>query len=349
MASTDTAPAMDPEPPILQRAPPLDPAWLAYEREANLPATKIVLDPLVRQPAYAAECRALSRAMTAPGARDHRLSRGLVTKYVSVRSSRDGFSIPVLQYDRAPAPEEPGCVIVYYHGGGLCVGEADSEDLSCRRLVRDSEAFLPSVRVYSVGYRLKPQHPASTCVSDSIEAFTHLTGLHPQARVVVAGSSSGGELAAFASQHARAAQIPIHGVLLRCPVTSDAFRGRAYVPAHLHQMHTSAHHPSFQTSILAKLVMDGPRDGLERMPLEVDCAELSGMPQTWVQMCTNDGLYSDGACYAKLLRDAGVEVRTDVVWGWPHTFWLKAPHLDRALEADEAMMNGLRWAAVIDE
>lgn len=335
------------EPPILLDAPPLDPAWLAHESTANLLAPKPAIDPVARQPLYAAECRSRNAAMLAAGARDHRLSEGIVTKPITLPSSKDGHPIPVLQYDRS-VPSNLEWVLVYYHGGGLLVGEADSEDLSCRRLVKDSAPFLPSCRVYSVGYRLKPQHPAQTCLDDSIDAFTSLAHLHPSAKIIVIGSSSGGQLAALVTQHTLRAGTPCHGVLLRCPVTSGVFCGLEYVPEKFRSMHTSAQNASFQTSLFSRLEMDGPRDGLERMPLEAEEKELKGMARTWIQVCTNDGLYSDGACYVSLLKDAGVKVRVDVILGWPHTFWLKAPHLDRALEAEEAMIEGLKWVTAVE-
>lgn len=390
--------------PILERAPPLDPAWLAHEAASDLLAPKPFVDPVARQPLYAAQCRRRDAAMMQPGARDHRLSRGVRTRPTSVPSTSDpGHAIPVLQYDRAipsdtdtgasseqpdpdPAPE-PDCVIVYYHGGGLLVGEPDSEDLSCRRLLLDSAPFLPRLRLYSVGYRLRPQHPVRTCVADAVDALAALAARHPDARLLAVGSSSGGQLAAIAAQHAAASvggdggdggrdrrrKPPrLHGVLLRCPVTSDAgFRPKLagaadadaavaaaatleHVPEALRGLHTSARDPSFGNALLTRLYTD-PREGLEggegngdmmlTMPLEAaaGAGRLRGMPRTWVQVCTNDVLYSDGACYAEALRDAGVEVRTDVVVGWPHTFWLKAPELERALEAERALLEGLAW------
>ncbi|ROW13844.1 hypothetical protein VPNG_03583 [Cytospora leucostoma] len=360
---------MQDDTPILQRAPALDPAWLQHEKEANLLAPKPAMDPLQKQKAYAAQCRALNGAMMAPGARDHHLSQGIRTQQTSVPSTLDGHAIPVLQYDRrapvvvvvvddgsgaaaaaaAEAEEgggEPAWVVVYYHGGALFNGEADSEDLSCRRIVRDSR--LPAaVRLYSVGYRLQPLHPASTIVQDSIDAFESVVRAHPGSRVLVVGSSSGGELAALVTQ--RAAKGSFHGVVLRCPVTSDASGGAEYVPERLRGMHTSAWDRSFESSILGFMKRDIPRDGLERMPVEASEEELIGMPRTWVQVCTNDVLYSDGICYARILRDAGAEVKVDVVWGWPHTFWLKAPQLPRALEADKAMLRGIRWVAGLEE
>jgi len=47
--------------------------------------------------------------------------------------------------------------------------------------------------------------------------------------------------------------------------------------------------------------------------------------------------------YAEGLREKGVDVEMDVVEGWPHTFWLKAPVLERAVEAEREMIKGLRW------
>lgn len=339
------------EAPTLQRAPPLDPAWvLQHEKEANLLAPKPATDPLERQRLYAAQCRVRNAAMMAAGARDHHLSRGVEAQHTSVPSSLDGYAIPLLQYDRGPAGRgaaeggEHAWVVVYYHGGALCVGEADSEDLSCRRIVGESR--LPSVRLYSVGYRLQPLHPASTSVRDSIDAFGSVVRAHPESRILVVGSSSGGELAALVTQ--QAAKGSFHGVVLRCPVTSDAFSGAEYVPENLREMHTSAWDRSFDTSLLGVMERESPRDGLERMPLEALERDLMGMPRTWVQVCTNDVLYSDGVCYARILGQAGVEVKMDVVWGWPHTFWLKAPHLPRALEADKAMLEGIAWVAGLE-
>lgn len=345
------------DPPVFQKAPPLDPAWLAHEREAGFLAPKPILDPIEKESLYAAESRQRNAAMMAAGARDYHLSLGITTQYLHVdgsawkgseeRPSIDAKPI-ILQYDReTDVGTTPEWVVVYYHGGGLLVGEADSEDLSCRRILKDTEGSLPKLRLYSVGYRLKPQHPAGICVSDSLEAFSFIEHAHLGAKIIVVGSSSGGELAALVTQ-----QVPkdmINGVLLRCPVTSDAFRGKEYVPKKFRDVHTSASDTSFQNSLLMRLDMNGPRDGLLRLPLEAREKDVIGMPRTWIQLCTNDGLYSDGACYAMLLREAGVEVKSDVVYGWPHTFWLKAPQLARALEADKAMIRGLKWVAGLEE
>lgn len=326
---------------VIESPPPLDPAWLAWEKE-HIPPTppkkKSYEGPsaVERQLAYAEECRALYARMTAPGTRDHHLSQGILATRRTTKSSKDGATIPVMVYTREQdAGRDPDAVVVYFHGGGLWVGEADSEELSCRRLLVGNYA------VYSVGYRLMPEYFASVCLSDAHDGFEAVRGwVGAGPKLVIVGSSSGGELAALVSQ--MAPRDCLSGVLLRCPVTCDIPSGEEYVPAPLRDYHTSARDPFF-TSLGGMIRRAVPRDGLARMPLEAEGRELAGLSRTWIQVCTNDALYSDGVCYGIALEGAGVEVKVDVVEGWPHTFWLKAPELDRALEADMAMLEGLRW------
>jgi len=329
---------------VIEGPPPLDPAWVEYEREHLTPAApkkkKSYEAPtaIERQLAYAQECRDLHARMMAPGARDHNLSKGIVKRQLTATSTKDGATIPILAYTREQdSGSDPDVVIVYFHGGGLWVGEVDSEEPSCRRLVLAGENHA----VYSVGYRLMPEYFASVCVSDAYDGFStvrQLVGNKP--KLVVIGSSSGGQLAAHVSQMAPRGSVD--GVLLRSPVTSDVFSGVEYVPERLRQYHKSATQ-AFVTSLGGFMKRAVPRDGLARMPLEADEEVLKGLPRTWIQVCTNDTLYSDGVCYAIALEEAGVEVKVRVVEGWPHTFWLLVPELERALEAELEMVDGLKW------
>ncbi|KAF9871928.1 hypothetical protein CkaCkLH20_10560 [Colletotrichum karsti] len=321
---------------ILREAPPLDPAWLQHEEKANLKAPKkVYASPLDRQPVYAEECRRLNASMLAPGAPYHHLSH-ICTQHLNATSTMDQSPIPVLRF-HDPALENEQVAVVYFHGGGLTVGEADSEELCCRRIA----AAIPGAAVYSVGYRLMPAHPASTCVQDAMDAFSFVRRLRP-GKTLLVGSSSGGQLAATVSQLAPPGSFD--GVVLRCPVTSDGGSSLDFVPSGLCHAYTSAT-PSFETTLLGIFRRAVPRDGLASLPLEteVEAVRSLGMPRVWVQVCSNDVLYSDGVCYAMLLREAGVEVGVEVLRGWPHTFWLKAPGLEGAREAEDGMVRGLKW------
>ncbi|TDZ46913.1 Versiconal hemiacetal acetate esterase [Colletotrichum trifolii] len=322
---------------VLGKPPLLNGEWLKFEKDTDLEAPeKKFASPLERQPVYAEECRRRNAAILITGAKYHHLAK-VTPQLLTATSSLDNAPIPLLCFSEAGTPQQAGFVILYLHGGGLMVGEADSEELSCRRIAHDLETF-----VISVGYRLMPTFPASTCLSDAIDAFEFVKIRFPGQKIVLVGSSSGGQLAAAVSQTAKPGCLG--GVVLRCPVTSDAGTSLEYVPESLRGAHTSAT-ADFETTLLPIFKRAVPRDGLPRLPLEAGIDELkaTGLPRTWIQVCTNDTLYSDGLCYAMLLRQAGVEVQVDVVEGWPHTFWLKAPQLEGAEAAERKMMEGLKW------
>jgi len=55
---------------------------------------------------------------------------------------------------------------LYFHGGGFCCGDLDSEDTFCREFAER----LPCI-VVSVDYRLAPEHKAPAQVDDALEAW----------------------------------------------------------------------------------------------------------------------------------------------------------------------------------
>jgi versiconal hemiacetal acetate esterase len=63
--------------------------------------------------------------------------------------------------DSCPLP-----VGLYFHGGGLCCGDLDSEDTFCRQVAER----LPCV-IVSVGYRLAPEYKAPVQLDDAVEAW----------------------------------------------------------------------------------------------------------------------------------------------------------------------------------
>ncbi|KAF4630938.1 hypothetical protein G7Y89_g7197 [Cudoniella acicularis] len=203
--------------------------------------------------------------------------------------------------------------------------------MTCRRICK-----LLSLTVYSIDYRLMPQFSADDALSDAVHAFRAISLEKGKRKLVVMGSSSGGQLAAQVSQLENGNGID--GVLLRSPVTCDA----ANLPLRWKGKHKSMS-TAFHTSLLSSAALTAENRTKEMLPLEREVEELKGMPRHWVQVCTNDIYYSDGACYAEDLEEAGVELRVDVVRGWPHTFWLKAPLLKKAVKVDEDMIEGLRW------
>jgi len=81
-------------------------------------------------------------------------------------------------------------VVVWIHGGGFVCGDIVSYDLVARRLAVESGAA-----VFSVDYRLAPEHPFPAAVEDAVAGYRYLLGrgIAP-GRIAIAGDSAGGGL-----------------------------------------------------------------------------------------------------------------------------------------------------------
>lgn len=248
------------------------------------------------------------------------LTSGLTIHDFLIPGNADGsFNIPARSYVPAPTSTEAGLeqgtvpLVIYFHGGGLYVGDLDSEDLTCRRICKGLQCT-----VYSVDYRLMPQHSADDSLADAVQAFKRLTTHGHHSRLILAGSSSGAQLAAQVSQTC-GQDIKIHGVLLRGPVTCDATEEGVNLPSKWKGKHFSLTKP-FYSSLLSNAAVNALNRTTSPMPLEAEDSVISKQPRHWIQVCTNDIYYSDGVCYAAALEEANVDVKLNVVEGWPHTF-----------------------------
>ncbi|MBP6724691.1 MAG: alpha/beta hydrolase [Halioglobus sp.] len=109
-------------------------------------------------------------------------------------------------------------VIVFYHGGGFVVGNIDIFDSLVRSLANATTAI-----VVSVGYRLAPANPYPAAVEDAYAALEwvseNIAALGGDGtKLVVAGESAGGNLAAVVALKARDERGPsIAGQILYYP------------------------------------------------------------------------------------------------------------------------------------
>jgi len=92
-------------------------------------------------------------------------------------------------------PDEALPLLVYFHGGGWCVGDIESYDVLCRQLANGS-----GCAVLSVDYRLAPEHPFPAAFDDAVFAVewamqeADVLGIDA-ARIALGGDSAGGTLA----------------------------------------------------------------------------------------------------------------------------------------------------------
>ncbi|TQF74649.1 alpha/beta hydrolase [Rhodococcus spelaei] len=211
--------------------------------------------------------------------------------------------IPVRIY--RPAPEldsESSPVIVFAHGGGFVFCDLDTHDGICRAMANGVGAV-----VVSVDYRLAPESPWPAAPDDvyaAVEwAAAHAEELGADAeRLVVAGDSAGGNLAAVVALMSRDRSGPsIAAQLLLYPVIAADFGTPSY-----RQFATGF----YNTRAAMEWYWDQYAPVADRRhpyasPLQAD---LAGLAPAVVVTAGCDPLCSEGDAYADALAAHGVPV-----------------------------------------
>src|SRR5574341_479410 len=218
--------------------------------------------------------------------------------------------------------------LVYFHGGGWVIGDLDTHDVLCRQLANGARCA-----VFSVDYRLAPEHPFPAAVEDCIAATRFVferggaLGIDP-ARVAVGGDSAGGNLAAVVALHARDAGGVQPGFQLliypatdqRCGFASHARNGEGYLL-------TKDSIAYFRGQYLPR--RDDWRDW-RASPLLAK--SLAGLPPAFVLTAGFDPLVDEGREYAERLAKEGNEVAYREYPDMIHGFILFGGVLDTANE-----------------
>lgn len=95
------------------------------------------------------------------------------------------------EWVRGPKANRTDAVILYVHGGGFVAGSPRSYRGVTSRL--STATRLP---IFTVDYRLAPEHPFPAAPDDVSQAYRWLLDQFPADRIIVAGDSAGGYLAA---------------------------------------------------------------------------------------------------------------------------------------------------------
>jgi len=218
----------------------------------------------------------------------------------------------------APAPRP---VMAFFHGGGFVIFSVETHDGLARRLANATGAV-----VVSVEYRLAPD---ARCPAAAEDCYAATQWVHEHAatlgadsgRLIVAGDSAGGNLAAVVTLMARERGAPpiAHQVLVY-PVIDAACDAPSYTENAEGYFLSAAGMHWFWDHYLG---LDG--DGTHHHASPIRASDFSGLPPAVVITAEFDPLRDEGDAYAAALQAAGVPVLHRRYAGLIHGFFGLGP------------------------
>jgi epsilon-lactone hydrolase len=221
------------------------------------------------------------------------------------------------------APDE-GHVILYLHGGGYFFYSPQSHRPITFALARETGA-----RVFSLDYRLAPEHRFPAALDDAVAAYRRLMmdGVSAK-RVVLAGDSAGGGLALATLISLRDHGDPMPaGAVLFSPWTDLAATGPSLAV-------NDGRDPMFIGGDIGKGALHYLGDMPGTHPLASPLySELKELPPLFVQASDIEVLLDDSLRTVEKARAAGTEAIVKVWPGLPHVWHIYSPYLPEARAA----------------
>jgi acetyl esterase len=230
--------------------------------------------------------------------------------------------------------------LVFIHGGGFVVGSLDLNDVDCRRIAAEVGAV-----VFSVEYRLAPEHPFPAGIEDCYAALTWVAenadelGVDPE-RIAIGGESAGGGLAAGVALLARDRGGPrICLQLLGIPELDDRLETGSMRTLVGTPITTVPNGEISWDSYLGEGVRG--TDAVSPYAAPTRATDLAGLPPAIVTAYEFDGLRDEGIAYAQRLLSAGVPTELHVYAGAFHVCtWLSHAAISQKINGD--LVDALR-------
>lgn len=229
-----------------------------------------------------------------------------------------------------PPGAEESRAILYLHGGAFVVGSPNSYKVATAYLAKAT-----GCPVYSLDYRLAPEHPFPAARDDAQAAFLDLCETIGATRIAIAGDSAGGCLSLNAMLHMRdqGHSMPACAFLI-CPLTDMSLSSESIARnRHIEPLLTR----DWLLGCSEFYAAETPLDSAEISPA---FADLTGLPPLLIQAAAHDLLLDDARRIHASAKDAGVDSKLEVFADLGHDFQM-AP--DLVPEAQRAIAMAGAW------
>jgi acetyl esterase len=243
--------------------------------------------------------------------------REAVGRVEELRVPGPGGALAIRAYTPAGRDQSVLPAWVYFHGGGFVAGSLESHDGIVRSL-----ANATGFRVFSVDYRLGPEHRFPAAVADGwagaqwIAGNAATLGIDPGC-LGVCGDSAGATLAALVCQQAAASgELRFALQFLLCPIMdfcADTQSRREFADGLLINRR-------MLESDLGNYLAAGVHPADPRIsPLRA--RSVAGLPPSCIHTAQYDPVRDEGAAYAQRLQQAGVRTCYRCHPGMIHLFY----------------------------
>lgn len=213
--------------------------------------------------------------------------------------------------------KEPAPCLVHIHGGGFVFEGSNSHFKLAMTYAKEARC-----KVVYVRYRLAPKHPfpipQEDCYAALCWVYDHADELAINRECIgVTGDSAGGTLTVTTCMMARDRGAKVKP-LFQLPVY-PWLDGRNNSESYHRYTDTPMWNSTLSQKVGPIMNPDPASTPLAyRSPVEADSH--AGLPPAYVEVAEFDCLHDDGVLYAKLLKEAGVEVEFHEVKGTMHGF-----------------------------
>ncbi|MFC9910883.1 alpha/beta hydrolase [Streptomyces sp. NPDC127197] len=259
------------------------------------------------------------------------------SEWITVPAEVGDVRVRIVRPQNAASPLP---VVLYMHGGGWILGNADTHDRLVRELANGARAaivFVEYTRSPEAHYPVAIEQGYATAQWVMREGAEH--GLDPD-RMAVAGDSVGGNMtAALALMAKERGDVRFVQQSMYYPVTNADMDTRSYSDFATGYFLTAKAMEWFWDAYVPDRAQ---RSEITASPLKADLDQLSGLPSAFVIVDEADVLRDEGEAYAAKLRAAGVGVTTVRYDGITHDFMMLNPlsdtHATRAAVAQAIAM-----------